>query len=41
MELARWIEQHFKIGARPKIHSATEAEVIYANILKRLAAETP
>lgn len=40
IDLAHWIEQHFKLGARPKIHEATEAEVIYAQVLKRIVAHT-
>lgn len=36
-ELARWVEQHFNLSSQPKIHSAQESEVIYAQILKRIA----
>jgi hypothetical protein len=42
-QLANWIEQHFSLSVQPKIHNATEAEVIYAQVLYRLgglAAET-
>lgn len=37
IDLAHWIEQHFALSPRPKIHSASEAEVIYAHVLKRIA----
>lgn len=35
-ELAEWVEQHFQLGHQPKIHTAKESEVIYAQILKRI-----
>lgn len=38
--MAHWIEGHFKLSARPKIHSASEAEVIYAHVLGRISELT-
>ena len=40
LELAHWVERQFDLGAQPKIHSAKESEVIYAQILKRIAGHS-
>lgn len=37
VEFARWIERHFYLNSRPGIATATEAEVIYAHALRRIA----
>lgn len=37
MALAHWIEQHFALGAQPKIHTASPPEIIYAQVLSRIA----
>jgi hypothetical protein len=38
--LAKWIEQRFALDSRPKVHQATEAEHIYAEIVRRIATRT-
>lgn len=35
-DLAQWIQDKFRLSARPKIHTSTEAEGIYAEILRRI-----
>jgi hypothetical protein len=36
--LAKWIEQRFALDSRPKVHQATEAEQIYAEIVRRIGS---
>lgn len=40
LKLAHWIQDHFDLGDKPKIHSAKESEVIYAEVLRRIGDYT-
>jgi hypothetical protein len=36
IDLAQWIEHRFALSGRTKVHERTEAEQIYAEIVRRL-----
>lgn len=36
MQFAHWLERNFQLKPKPRIDSASQAEVIYANVLARI-----